>query len=37
MKDVKMKNIHHLTGLNMAYSEPLQVMNYGIGGNYESI
>lgn len=28
--------VGRLTGLNMEYSEPLQVMNYGIGGNYES-
>lgn len=31
-----MDRVGAITGLDMRYSEPVQVMNYGIGGNYES-
>lgn len=31
-----MKRVGKVTNLNMYYTEPLQIGNYGIGGNYES-
>lgn len=31
-----MRRVHYATNMNMKYSEPLQVMNYGVGGNYEA-
>jgi len=29
------RRVQHLTGLDMMFSEPLQINNYGIGGHYE--